>query len=70
MCIDIRVVAATKVDLNTLVEQEQFRSDLFYRLNLLKLQIHLYGQEKRISRCSTNILVRLPQPDFTSRCNP
>ena len=37
--LDIRVVAATKVDLNTLVEQGQFRSDLFYRLNLLKVQI-------------------------------
>jgi DNA-binding NtrC family response regulator len=37
--VDVRVIAATKVDLRTRVEQKTFREDLFYRLNILPLQI-------------------------------
>jgi len=37
--LDIRVVAATKVDLLELADQGQFRADLYYRLNLVKVDI-------------------------------
>ena len=37
--VDIRLIAATKVDLKTLVEKKEFREDLYYRLNVIKLQI-------------------------------
>jgi two-component system, NtrC family, C4-dicarboxylate transport response regulator DctD len=37
--IDIRIVAATKVDLLTLCDQGDFRHDLYYRLNLVKVNI-------------------------------
>ena len=37
--VDIRLIAATKVDLKTLVNKNQFREDLYYRLNVIKLQI-------------------------------
>lgn len=37
--LDIRIVAATKVDLLALVEQGDFRADLYYRLNLVKVSI-------------------------------
>ena len=37
--IDIRVIAATKVDLNALAEQGDFRQDLYYRLNVVTLEI-------------------------------
>lgn len=37
--VDVRLIAATKVDLKTLVESGQFREDLFYRLNVIKLRI-------------------------------
>ena len=37
--IDVRIVAATKVDLRKRVEEKSFREDLFYRLNILPLVI-------------------------------
>ena len=35
--IDVRIIAATNRDLKKMVEQNQFRSDLFYRLNVIPL---------------------------------
>jgi len=37
--LDIRVIAATNCDLEEKVKQNQFRSDLFYRLNVLNLNV-------------------------------
>ena len=37
--LDVRIVAATKVDLLTLVDEGKFRADLYYRLNLVKVSI-------------------------------
>ena len=37
--LDIRIIAATKVDLLALCEQGEFRHDLYYRLNLVKIDI-------------------------------
>jgi formate hydrogenlyase transcriptional activator len=37
--VDVRVVAATNVDLSKLVAQRAFRSDLYYRLNVFPIQI-------------------------------
>lgn len=37
--VDVRIIAATKVDLKALSDQGEFRSDLFYRLNVVELDI-------------------------------
>jgi DNA-binding NtrC family response regulator len=37
--INVRVIAATKSDLRLLSEQQQFRADLYYRLNVATLQL-------------------------------
>lgn len=37
--VDVRVIAASKVDLKQWSEQQKFRSDLYYRLNLIVLEL-------------------------------
>jgi two-component system C4-dicarboxylate transport response regulator DctD len=39
LAVDVRVIAASKADLKELSEKGQFRCDLYYRLNLIVLQI-------------------------------
>ncbi len=39
MLLDVRVIAATNRDLEEMVEQGRFRSDLFYRLNVIRLDL-------------------------------
>ncbi len=37
--VDVRIIAATNQDLETLVEEKRFRKDLFYRLNVIPIVI-------------------------------
>jgi two-component system nitrogen regulation response regulator NtrX len=39
LALDVRVIAATNHDLPALIEQGRFREDLFYRLNVIPIQI-------------------------------
>ena len=37
--IDVRIIAATNKDLETMVDNQQFREDLFYRLNVIPIML-------------------------------
>ncbi len=37
--VDVRVIAATHVDLTTAISEKRFRADLFYRLNVLPIEL-------------------------------
>ena len=37
--VDVRIIAATHQNLNNLVSQKNFREDLFYRLNVIKVEV-------------------------------
>jgi len=44
--IDVRIIAASNQDLEKMVEQHQFREDLLFRLNVVKLQLPPLRQRK------------------------
>ncbi len=44
--VDVRILAATNKDIETLVEKGEFRSDLYYRLNVLPMYIPALRQRK------------------------
>jgi DNA-binding NtrC family response regulator len=67
MPVDVRIIAATHKDLKTLTETGAFRADLFYRLNVLHLELSpLRGRRKDIIDIAEQLLVetckRLDKP--------
>lgn len=58
--IDIRIIAATHQDLSRSIEAGEFRSDLYYRLNILRLQtVPLRERGEDIADIARAILLRL-----------
>lgn len=47
--VNVRVIAATNSDLEDLIEEKQFRQDLFFRLNVIKIELpHLRERKEDI----------------------
>ena len=44
--VDVRVVAATNSDLEVLIQERRFRQDLFYRLNVIKIELPSLRERK------------------------
>ena len=47
--VDVRIIAATNVDLKQLVREGKFRDDLFYRLNVITVDLPPLRQRKKTS---------------------
>ena len=60
--VDVRVIAATNVNLRTAVHEKKFREDLYYRLNLFRIQIPpLRNRRSDIGPLAVNFLSQLNQ---------
>jgi transcriptional regulator with PAS, ATPase and Fis domain len=44
--VDVRIIAATNKDLKTLIAEGKFRSDLYYRLNVLEIKLPSLSERK------------------------
>jgi len=60
--VDVRVLSASHKDLNQLVEQEVFRQDLFYRINVIELNVPaLRERAEDIPKLANYLLEKLIQ---------
>lgn len=58
--IDVRIIAASNVNLEKLIREKKFRSDLFYRLNVLRIKIPPLRERKEdIPLLADNLLKKL-----------
>lgn len=62
--LDIRVVAAAKVDLKEASDRNEFRKDLYYRLNVVCIDIPLYGIGGKIFHCC--FIITCSWPDIAT----
>lgn len=57
--VDVRIIAATHQDLETLVDERQFREDLFHRLNVIRIHIpRLRDRREDIPKLAQHFLVQ------------
>ncbi|MCC8188061.1 MAG: sigma-54 dependent transcriptional regulator [Bacteroides sp.] len=71
--VDIRVVSATNADLRKMVGERTFREDLFYRINLITIQLPALRERKEdiplLARYFADLQAKangLPRTDFSS----
>jgi transcriptional regulator with PAS, ATPase and Fis domain len=63
--VDVRVIAATHRDLEKMVEEGKFRKDLYYRLNVIKIEIPpLRNRREDIYLIANNLLKKLEKKFF------
>ena len=59
--VDIRVVAATHRDLEEMVAEKRFRQDLFYRLNVVRVEIPPLRSRRRMRVVTIGAAMRMPR---------
>ncbi|TAL16551.1 sigma-54-dependent Fis family transcriptional regulator [bacterium] len=65
--LDVRIVAATNVDLKKAVEEKTFRSDLYHRLNVLSIQLpSLRERKEEIEILALSFLGEFSKNSFAS----
>ena len=63
--VDVRIIAATHRDLEKMVEEGKFRRDLYYRLNVIKIEIPPLNKRKEdIRLISMSLLKKLERKFF------
>ena len=66
--VDVRIISATHRDLCKLVEKGEFRQDLFYRINVIELNIPpLRERREDIALLSDDLLTRLSEQMSTAK---
>ena len=58
MRIDVRIIAATNIDLESAVEENRFRKDLYYRLNVFPINIPALRERKSDIYLLSSYLIR------------
>lgn len=56
--LDIRIVAATNVDLEKKIEEKKFRRDLFYRLNVIPIKLEPLRERKEDVKVLVDFLIK------------
>jgi len=60
--VDVRVIAATNQDLATMVSENKFRGDLYYRLNVMRLDLPpLRNRMEDLPLLVNNLIIRINQ---------
>ena len=67
--VDVRLITASKVDLKLLIEQGKFRSDLFYRINVVPINIPPLRERRDDIPLLANHFLDLYAPEKNIRIN-
>ncbi len=65
--VDVRVLVATNKDLETMVEQQQFREDLYYRLNVISLHVPPLRERKEEIPILTDLFTKKFSRQFNKK---
>ena len=66
---DVRIIAATNADLESAVQQGQFREDLFYRLNVITVNLPpLRQRSEDIPLLAQHFLAQYARGEREGRC--
>ena len=65
--VDIRIIAATNKNLKALVNENKFRADLYYRLNVLQLKVPSLRERKEDISALAHLFLTNPEDTFRRR---